>query len=245
MQLFNSKIVEFITTEMAGDTSLFKQSPFHRGNVNHRGNHISFSYTRSEIERIAYIEKSISNFYDIMLSSFIKIADLEKYKLDLDFSKLNKFRFNSLPNCGKDKQIKIATILSIWFSLVNKDKTTTIICKHGELTKTRRAIIDLYEALPFYVKPGINGLANTSLMFDNGCRIKFANYSDAMRGYQTHNLIIGQFDSSNKDFNRFILPVIASLKQSRILLMSDKNIKLSKTDSFLDNATLTTFNLLK
>lgn len=119
-----------------------------------------------------------------------------------------------------------AAIVLLWYALFNKDKGIMIVANKGA---TVIEIVDkikgIYKLLPFFLQSGIVNLNQTSIIFENGCRIKTDKRSkEPAIGFTIDLLYLDEFAhipaNIIKPYYTAVVPVVSSVNNSKIIITS-------------------------
>lgn len=162
------------------------KTPYLSNNHNLRSPNILFELTSNEIssykralDDILYFSKIVSKY---------TLYEIQKNVL----KDLQENRFNLIVNSRQSGMSMILAIKSLHKSL-SKDKKILIYVCDDKLHMMNR-IKDLYQIMPFYLKPGISNWGSNKISFDNGSSIEVNKYSpnNLLGGYDL--IILDDFD---------------------------------------------------
>lgn len=227
--MWNTKIIDFIRTELHGNHAIFKETPFYRGDCSLRKANLTFDLTDDEHEKLAvlddpqeFVKYLCPPVYPERYGS-IKLRD---YQVEF----LNTLEMKRFVAVAKSRQLgftMIGAILALQFASCNKDKTFMFITANGgAATEFIDRVKTFYSSLPFFMKPGIVSWNAKSLDFDNGCKIiaKGANQDIAVGG-NIHFLYIDEaaFIKDIQKVFRSVGPMVLATKDSKIVVASTPN----------------------
>ena len=119
-----------------------------------------------------------------------------------------------------------AAIVLLWYALFNKDKGIMIVANKGA---TVIEIVDkikgIYKLLPFFLQSGIVNWNQSSIIFENGCRIKTDKRSkEPAIGFTIDLLYLDEFAhipaNIIKPYYTAVVPVVSSVNNSKIIITS-------------------------
>lgn len=122
-----------------------------------------------------------------------------------------------------------SAIYIAWYICFNIDRNVLILANKGATSKEiMEKIKDVYDRLPYFLKPGVVVNNVNTMYFDNGCKI-FAETTtkSSGRGKTVHLLYADEFafvpDNIAKGFYTSIYPTLSSSKVSQIIITSTPN----------------------
>lgn len=140
------------------------------------------------------------------------------------YLKTNKLLLATSRQIGKTT---IATVILLHYALFNEEKRIWILAnKESSATEVLERIQLAYEWLPHWLKPGVSEWNKTSIVFENGSKIRSAaTSSDSVRGKSASMLYIDEtaFVQNWTEFSASVLPVLSSGKSTKIILTSTPN----------------------
>lgn len=119
-----------------------------------------------------------------------------------------------------------AAITILHFSLFNKDKGTMIVANKGAtVVEIVDKIKGIYKLLPFFLKKGIVNWNQSSIVFDNGCRIKTDKRTkEPAIGFTIDFLYIDEFahipNNIIEHYYTAVVPIISSVDNPRFVITS-------------------------
>lgn len=119
-----------------------------------------------------------------------------------------------------------AAIVLLWYALFNKDKGIMIVANKGKtVIEIIEKIQGIYKLLPFFLQSGIVNWNQTSIIFENGCKIKTEKRSkEPAIGFTIDILYLDEFAHipSNiiKPYYTAVVPVVSSVNNSKIIITS-------------------------
>ncbi|MDY0268806.1 terminase large subunit domain-containing protein [Trichloromonas sp.] len=119
-----------------------------------------------------------------------------------------------------------AAILILHFCLFNKDKGVMIVANKGAtVVEIIEKIKSIYKLLPFFLKVGIVNWNQSSITFDNGCRIKTDKRTkEPAIGFTIDLLYLDEFahipNNIVEPYYTSVVPVVSSVNNSKIIITS-------------------------
>ena len=152
------------------------RSPFYEGKIDRRRGDIVFQM--SDFEEAEWVRCASDILYFIEKYCMVKLPtgligniSLRKYQFGqiLDFLSHDEIIMGWSRQSGKT----IGTALYIlWCMCFNANKHTAILANKGSTSgEVLNKIKEIYNYLPFFLKPGVMGWNNGTVAFDNGCKI--------------------------------------------------------------------------
>lgn len=148
-----------------------------------------------------------------------------KYKKNV-LKDLQENRFNLIVNSRQSGMSMILAIKSLHKSL-SKDKEI-LIYVYGDGLDMMNRIKDLYQIMPFYLKPGISNWGYNKISFDNGSSIEVLNNKSSSNNFfvSRYDLIIlddfaHYIDPKNSIMNT--IPIQLSFVSSELIISSIPN----------------------
>jgi hypothetical protein len=203
------------------------KSPYYKNNHNLRGSDVLFEFTDEEIIEYNIAKDDILYFY--YLSQKSKRNKLELYKFQEDLLKSTKQkRYNLVVNSRQSGMSYILAIKALHSVFSSYDKTTLIVSNIGEDGSRILGLVkDIYQTLPFYLKPGIKVWNTKSITFDNGSKILSTTSNKISYGIDYDNVIIQDYTSMSYEDKmsicRNLIPTLISKSDSGLLLTSIPN----------------------
>ncbi len=195
-----------------------------------RRSDIPFAMTDGEIKEYAKCKMSVHYFAQKYCQ--IKREDgtigpmtLRDYQKDIIDLYTNN-RFSILMASRQTGKTVSAAIVLLHFVLFNNDKGVMIVANKGKTVKEIiRKIKDIYKLVPFYLKKGIVNWNETSITFENGCRIQTENRTaEPSIGFTIDFLYLDEFAKVPKNiveaYYGAIVPTVSSISNSKIVITS-------------------------
>lgn len=119
-----------------------------------------------------------------------------------------------------------AAIVILHFCLFNSNKGVMIVANKGAtVVEIIEKIKGIYKLLPFFLKRGIVNWNQSSITFDNGCRIKTDKRTkEPAIGFTIDLLYLDEFahipDNIIEPYYTAVVPVVSSIENSKIIITS-------------------------
>lgn len=230
--IYNTLLIEEINKRFSnGQIVKRDENPYFRGEVGVKKAFLTYSYTEEELNEIIKCKVDINYFVDkyckINTSKGVSNIKLRGYQKDY----LNQVENNKFVLHLKSREIGsvlMNAIKMIHYGLFNVDKNIVII---ANVTDTSIEIIDkikdIYLNLPFFLKCGVKNWNQTSIKFDNGCRIMAKTAKNAAIGFTIDFCLIEEFGHiSPKLLNNLytcLFPIMSAIRNSKLIISSTPN----------------------
>ena len=225
----SDRVKEIIEKTNRGEKLHKSEKIWYDGKEGIRREGIKFATTKKELEE--YVKCSMDIQYFINTYCQIKREDgtfgpmrLRDYQQDMLDLYMNKY---SILMCSRQLGKTVsAALLILHFSLFNTDKNIMIVANKG---KTVEEIIskikDIYMPLPFFLKKGVINWNLSTIVFDNGCKIKTEKRSSSPAIGQSIDLLyLDEFAHVPKNiiepYYTAVIPVLSSIHNSRLIITS-------------------------
>lgn len=189
-------------------------------------------YTNEEVLELEKCSNDINEF-----TKHIKIVNPDKGEITFepyDYQKkllnvLHNERFTISLQSRQSGKTTVVGIYALWYALFNDNKIICIVSNKEKSAKMiLRRIKKMYEALPIWIKPGVEGYDKTTVFFDNGSQLVISATSpDAFRGESANLLIMDEFafvpKNQAEEFWASNYPTIAASENSKIVIISTPN----------------------
>jgi hypothetical protein len=189
-----------------------------------RAPNILFQYTDDELRKLIEVSTNPE-----LLFNLVQFTPYEFQKKWLDDYVSN--RFNLFKTSRQIGSTTMSMFCALHFILFNKDKSVlSLNMNNGSMYDTLTKFTNLYNSLPFYIKPGIINTKPTTLrkyakkaeiQFDNGCSIEFRVGSNLYLGKNIDFLINDGVLTQSIISN--YLPIMIAMSRSRILSFSSQS----------------------
>jgi len=150
------------------------------------------------------------------------LRDYQKKMIDLMFN--NNY---SILMCSRQTGKTISAAITILhFCLFNKDKGVMIVANKGTtVEEIVSKIKNIYKLLPFFIKQGIANWNLSSIVFENGCRIKTDKRTkEPAIGFTIDFLYIDEFahipNNIIEQYYTAVVPIVSSVDNPRFVITS-------------------------
>lgn len=208
--------------------------PFIDGDVGKKAPNLPFKLTDSELDEFKLAMDDVTYFADryahAMTDNGIQKLNLRPYQKNT-LAEFQKNRYVSLLASRQVGKTVTSSIYIVWYICFNIDRNVLILANKGNTAKEiMEKIKDVYDRVPYFMKPGVKVNNVNTLYFDNGCKI-FAETTtrSSGRGKTVHLLYADEFafipDNVAEEFYTSIYPTLSSSKVAQIILTSTPNGK--------------------
>jgi len=237
--VWNSEKVNSIIhkVEVEGmDIRGMQNSPFKENDILLKRANLPFEYTKDEWEEMQKCK--MDPMYFALNHAFIRTpkgdmvireaGGLRDFQEQIIKNTHNN-KFNILMASRQIGKTVTTAIYIVWFLLFNKEKNVLMVADNMTTTKEimekLRIVLD---NLPFYMKPGISKINESSIRLDNDCRLVLRTTTKKSGiGMTVNFLYIDEFahiSESNLDkFYRAILPTITEDPYAKVMITSTPN----------------------
>ena len=230
-----NEIIEKVEIEGL-DIRGMQNSPFKENDILLKRANLPFEYTREEIEELKKCKAD--PMYFALNFAFIRTHKGDMVVRDAgglrDFQEqiiqnMHNNKFNILMASRQIGKTVTTAIYIVWFLLFNKDKNVLMVADNMSTTKEimekLRIVLD---NLPFYMKPGISKINESSIRLDNDCRLVLRTTTKKSGiGMTVNFLYIDEFahiaESNLDKFYRAILPTITEDPFAKVMITSTPN----------------------
>ena len=213
-----------------------QNSPFKENDILLKRANLPFEYTREEIEELKKCKAD--PMYFALNFAFIRTHKGDMVVKDAgglrDFQEqiiqnMHNNKFNILMASRQIGKTVTTAIYIVWFLLFNKDKNVLMVADNMSTTKEimekLRIVLD---NLPFFMKPGISKIYESSIRLDNDCRLVLRTTTKKSGiGMTVNFLYIDEFahiaESNLDKFYRAILPTITEDPFAKVMITSTPN----------------------
>ncbi|MFW6243474.1 MAG: terminase large subunit domain-containing protein, partial [bacterium] len=228
--LTSKKVNEILDKQNKGFKITLAEKIWFKGQVGVRRAGIQFAMTKKELDEYSKCKMNIHYFAE----KYCKIKredgtigpmvlrDYQKDIIDL-FTQNNYSILMASRQTGKTIS---AAITILHFALFNKDKGTMIVANKGAtVVEIVDKIKNIYKLLPFFLKRGIVNWNQSSIVFDNGCRIKTDKRTkEPAIGFTIDFLYIDEFahipNNIIEHYYTAVVPIISSVNNPRFVITS-------------------------
>jgi hypothetical protein len=206
--------------------------PFIDGDIGKKAPNLPFQYTPEELEEFKRCARDVVYFADKYASAMTD-EGIQKITLrDYQVRTLADFQNNRYVALLASRQVGktiTSAIYITWYICFHVDRNALILANKGATSKEiMEKIKDVYDRLPYFLKPGIVVNNVQTMYFDNGCKI-FAETTtkSSGRGKTVHLLYADEFafvpDNIAEAFYTSIYPTLSSSKVSQVIITSTPN----------------------
>jgi hypothetical protein len=194
-----------------------------------KNGNLAMSYTNDEILEFAKCKHDPIYFFETYCKIFtphgFQSIKLRQYQKDF----IQKFYDNRFNVAAVSRQTGITTMISLlalYEATFEIDQAIVILGINMSSVEHKMDLIqNIYENLPFFLKPGVSKYDKTTMSFSTGSRIVAK--SKCAMGFNIDTLFIDDFafmtTKDQEDVCRINLPVMASLKRNKLLISSSPN----------------------
>lgn len=213
-----------------------QNSPFKENDILLKKAKLPFEYTTEEWEEMSMCKLDPMYFAvnyafirtplgDMLVKEAGNLRDFQEQILQ----NLHNHKFNILMASRQIGKTVTTAIYIVWFLLFNKEKNVLMVADNMTTTKEimekLRIVLD---NLPFFMKPGIIKINESSIRLDNDCRLVLRTTTKKSGiGMTVNFLYIDEFahiSESNLDkFYRAILPTITEDPYAKVVITSTPN----------------------
>lgn len=207
-------------------------APFIDGDIGKKSANLPFQYTPEELEEFKKCALDVVYFANRYASAMTD-EGIQKITLrDYQETMLAEFQNNRYIALLASRQIGktiTSAIYITWYICFHVDRNVLILANKGATSKEiMEKIKDVYDRLPYFLKPGVLVNNVNTVYFDNGCKI-FAETTtkSSGRGKTVHLLYSDEFafvpDNISEPFYTSIYPTLSSSKVSQVIITSTPN----------------------
>lgn len=230
LAMTTKKVEEIQHKENMGEPLKRHERLWFKGIKQVRKANIAFAMTKEEIQEYGKCKLSVHYFAqkychikreDGSIGN-IRLRDYQRDIIDL----YTKNRFSILMASRQTGKTVSASIVLLHYCLFNNDKGIMIVAnKSKTVQEIVRKIKDIYKYLPFWMKKGIINWNETSITFENGCRIQSENRTkEPSIGFTVDFLYLDEFAKvpSNiiEPYYGAVVPTVSSVQNSKIVITS-------------------------
>jgi hypothetical protein len=230
-----NKLIEEVALE-GKDIRGMKNSPFKDNDIVIKRANLPFQYTPEEWEELEKCK--VDPMYFAYKYAFIRTSNgdmtvemaggLRDFQSQI-ISNMHNNKFNILMASRQIGKTVTTAMYIVWFLLFKQDKNVLMVADNFDTTKEimekLRIVLD---NLPFFMKPGIVKINESSIRLDNNCRLILRTTTKKSGIGMTINfLYIDEFahiDGAKLDkFYRTLLPVITEDPEGKVMITSTPN----------------------
>lgn len=217
-------------------------TPFYHGNIHLRDAGVIFKYTdeeREELKKCAddpiYFISSYCKFVNDKGRTTVKLRDYQEdiitmlgsevYDPEIDEMK-PKNKHNILLQSRQSGKTTTVSAYFTWYLCFHTDRNLAIVANKGATaTGIIKLVKEMYEGLPYFLKPGLLRYQETSLTLENGCYLKCATTNPtSVTGSTCHVLYVDEAAhipvNMMEDFWKSVYPTLSSSRVSQIIVSS-------------------------
>ena len=208
-----------------------KSIEFYNGNTNLKKAGVRTEYTKELVEEYCRCGKDVIYFVE----NYVKIVNLDKGFINFslyDFQKtmLKTFKDNNEVICALGRQsgksVTTAAFL-LWQLIFNEEYKIAILANKAATSREILSRIQrMFEALPWWLKPGVKEWNKSSFELSTGSKIvAAATSSSSIRGLSCNCLMLDEFAFVDNDveFYTSTFPVLSSGQNTKIIITSTPN----------------------
>lgn len=228
--LTTKKVDEILNKQNHGEKISLSEKIWFNNEVGVRRSKLQFAKTRREIDEYTKCKMNIQYFAekhckikreDGSIGPMV-LRDYQKGIIDL-FTKNNYSILMASRQTGKTVS---AAITILHYCLFNKDKGVMIVANKGTtVIEIVDKIKNIYKLLPFHLKMGIVNWNQSSIVFENNCRIKTDKRTkEPAIGFTIDFLYIDEFahipNNIIEQYYTAVVPIISSVENPRFVITS-------------------------
>ena len=228
--LTTKKVEEILDKQNRGEKLHITEKFWFGKEMSTRKANLRFAATKKEIDE--YTKCKLNIFYFAEKYCKIKREDGTTGPMVLrDFQKqiINLFMNNNYSILMASRQTGktiSAAITILHYCLFNKDKGVMIVANKGAtVIEIVDKIKNIYKLLPFFLKKGIVNWNQSSIVFDNGCRIKTDKRTkEPAIGFAIDFLYIDEFahipNNIIEQYYTAVVPIVSSVDNPKFIITS-------------------------
>ena len=216
--------------------------PFYHGKKDLRDTGITFEKTEEEEQEyqkcamdIIYFVSNYVKFKNDKGFTLVKLRDYQEKFLhmlgdeiwddNLQDVRMKNRRCISMQSRQTGKSTTVVSYFT-WFMLFHADRQLLITANKESTTKEiLKKAMDVFKALPYFLKPGIEEYSKTTLRIENGSSLRaVATTGDSATGDSINILLIDECalipQNIIKEFWASVYPTMSSFEQSQIIVLS-------------------------
>jgi len=232
--------------------------PFWHGKPNYRDAGIIFDYTDEELDIIdhcqndpIYFIENFCTFKNDKGRTLVRLRDYQKRTINLygdevwdpvSETVIPKNRKVIIMQSRQTGKTTTTAAYFTWFLCFHFDKTAMVVANKGRTGKEiMKKIKEVLEDLPYFLKPGILNLSETSIRFENGCSLQTAAASkDPATGDSLNLLYIDEAalisPSIMEEYWASVFLTLSSFRGSQIIMSSTPRGKGNRFFKIYDGA---------
>lgn len=217
-------------------------TPFYHGDINLRDAGVIFKYTDEELEEMGkcandpiYFISMYCKFVNDKGRTTVKLRDYQKdiitmlggetYDDEIDEMK-PKNKHNILLQSRQSGKTTTVAAYFTWYLCFHTDRNLAIVANKGATAnQIVKLVKEMYEGLPYFLKPGLTRYQETSITLENGCYLKCATTNPtSVTGSTCHVLYVDEAAhipvNMMEDFWKSVYPTLSSSRVSQIIVSS-------------------------
>lgn len=217
-------------------------APFYHGDINLRDSGVIFEYTEEELKEFEkcsedpiYFISKYCKFMNDKGRTTVKLRDYQEdiitmlaeeiYDEEIDEMK-PKNKHNILLQSRQSGKTTTVSAYFTWYVCFHTDRNLAIVANKGDTAKQIIKLVkEIYEGLPYFIKPGLVRWQETSVTFENGCYLKCATTNPtSVTGSTCHVLYVDEAAhipvNMMDDFWKSVYPTLSSSRVSQIIVSS-------------------------
>lgn len=217
-------------------------APFYHGDINLRDAGVIFKYTDEELRELQkcaqdpiYFISTYCKFVNDKGRTTVTLRDYQKdiismlgdevYDPEIDEMK-PKNKHNILLQSRQSGKTTTVSAYFTWYLCFHTDRNLAIVANKGATaTQIIKLVKEMYEGLPFFLKPGLTRYQETSITLENGCYLKCATTNPtSVTGSTCHVLYVDEAAhipvNMMEDFWKSVYPTLSSSRVSQIIVSS-------------------------
>lgn len=239
--IYSTKVIERILKDIKRGYQV-DTNPFFMGKTDYKDSGIIFQYTPEEIEELKKCAGDVIYFVEhyckFKTQAGKKLVTLRDYQKDIlhlfgdeiwDEETQNIITKNRKILLLQSRQTGKTTTTAayfVWYTCFHTDKNLMIVANKGRTAnEIIKKVKEMYEGLPFFMKPGIITLQATTITLENGCHIGSATTNPtSITGDSCNILYMDEAahipPNISEEFWRSVYPTLSSFKDSQIIVSS-------------------------
>lgn len=224
--MWNTKIIKFIEDELHGNNSLFKETPYYKGDPSIRKANLIFERTDSETQIMHDIQDPLRFVryckWQDPTNGFVNVQ-LRDYQEKLIGSIIS----NRYTVINSARQMGTTLVAAIMFMHVATNYTGKnllyVTVNNAQAAEFLLKVKSIYQGLPFFMKPGVVSWNAKSIEFDNGCKIVATGSLDPLnRGTMYNFLYVDNAAYTKADLNPYA-SVVTAFQDVKVVISSTPN----------------------
>ena len=191
-----------------------------------------FEYEPWHVKELQACYKDVNYFikYVKIVNPDEGVIEFEPYDYQSELlDKFQKHRFNVGLLSRQSGKTTVVSVYALWYAIFHESKVVGVVSnKEMSAKMILSRLKEMYERLPFWLKPGVKEYQKKGVTFDNGTTIIVSATSpDAFRGQTINLLICDEFAFVPKnqaiDFWSANYPTVSASTESKIIIISTPN----------------------